>query len=94
MTYSGHGGQVPDGDDEEADSSDETWVAFDRQIVDDELYELWGKFKPGVRIVVLSDSCHSGSVNRGDHRRRSGPRRDGGKGRQQEPRSGRCLGTR
>ena len=64
LTYSGHGGQVPDGDDEEADSSDETWVAFDRQIVDDELYELWGKFKPGVRIVVLSDSCHSGSVNK------------------------------
>ena len=64
ITYSGHGGQVPDGDDEEADSSDETWVAYDRQIVDDELYELWGKFKPGVRIVVLSDSCHSGSVNK------------------------------
>ncbi len=64
ITYSGHGGQVPDGDDEETDSSDETWVAYDRQIVDDELYELWGKFKPGVRIVVLSDSCHSGSVNK------------------------------
>jgi metacaspase-1 len=65
ITYSGHGGQVPDGDDEEIDSSDETWVAYDRQIVDDELYELWGKFQPGVRIVVLSDSCHSGSVNKG-----------------------------
>ena len=65
ITYSGHGGQVPDGDDDEIDSSDETWVAHDRQIVDDELYELWGKFKPGVRIVVLSDSCHSGSVNKG-----------------------------
>jgi metacaspase-1 len=64
ITYSGHGGQVPDGDDEETDSSDETWVAYDRQIVDDELYDLWGKFKPGVRIVVLSDSCHSGSVNK------------------------------
>ena len=24
-----------------------------------------GKFQPGVRIVVLSDSCHSGSVNKG-----------------------------
>lgn len=65
VTYSGHGGQVPDGDDEETDRSDETWVAFDRQIVDDELYDLWAKFKPGVRIFVLSDSCHSGSVNKG-----------------------------
>jgi hypothetical protein len=65
ITYSGHGGQVPDSNGEgEEDSSDETWLAFDRQIVDDELYALWAKFKPGVRIIVLSDSCHSGSVNR------------------------------
>jgi metacaspase-1 len=65
VTYSGHGGQVPDKDDgDEPDRSDETWVAFDREIVDDELYALWAKFKPGVRILVLSDSCHSGSVTR------------------------------
>lgn len=64
-TYSGHGGQVPDrnGEDEE-DRSDETWVAYDRQIVDDELYALWSRFAPGVRIFVLSDSCHSGTVVR------------------------------
>ena len=65
ISYSGHGGQVPDSNGEgEEDRSDETWLAYDRQIVDDELYELWSKFKPGVRIIVLSDSCHSGSVNR------------------------------
>jgi hypothetical protein len=65
LTYSGHGGQVPDANGEgEEDSSDETWLAHDRQIVDDELYELWTKFKPGVRVIVLSDSCHSGTVNR------------------------------
>jgi hypothetical protein len=65
LTYSGHGGQVPDGNDEdEADRSDETWLAYDRQIVDDELYALWGKFAPGVRVLVLSDSCHSGTVTR------------------------------
>ena len=65
VTYSGHGGQVPDTNDEGVDRSDETWVAFDRQLVDDELYALWGPFAPGVRIVVLSDSCHSGTVSRG-----------------------------
>jgi metacaspase-1 len=65
ITYSGHGGQVPDLNvDDESDGSDETWLAHDRQLIDDELFDLWTKFKPGVRILVLSDSCHSGSVNK------------------------------
>jgi hypothetical protein len=42
---------------------DETWVCYDRQLIDDQLYELWGKFKASVRILVLSDSCHSGTVS-------------------------------
>ena len=65
LTYSGHGGQVTDtNSDDETDTKDETWVLYDRQLVDDELYALWSEFKEGVRIFVLSDSCHSGSVTR------------------------------
>lgn len=64
LTYSGHGGQVPDTNQDEPDRKDETWVLYDRELVDDELWALWGKFAAGVRIVVLSDSCHSGSVTR------------------------------
>jgi hypothetical protein len=66
LTYSGHGGQVRDtnADEKDNDRMDETWVLFDREFVDDELYNLWSKFKPGVRILVLSDSCHSGTVTR------------------------------
>ncbi len=64
LTYSGHGGQVKDTNGDEPDGRDETWVLYDRQIVDDELYALYGKFKAGVRIFVLSDSCHSGTVTR------------------------------
>ena len=64
LTYSGHGGQMPDTNGDEPDQLDETWVFYDRQLVDDELFSLWGTFKPGVRIFVLSDSCHSGSAVR------------------------------
>lgn len=64
LTYSGHGGQVPDKSREEKDGQDETWVLYNRELIDDELFTLWGAFKKGVRIVVLSDSCHSGSVTK------------------------------
>ena len=62
LTYSGHGGQVIDADGDEVDAKDETWVLYDREVIDDELYSLWSQFAPGVRIFVLSDSCHSGTV--------------------------------
>jgi metacaspase-1 len=65
LSYSGHGGQVPDlNSDDDADKKDETWVLYDRQLVDDELYALFARFRTGVRIFMLSDSCHSGSVAR------------------------------
>ena len=64
LSYSGHGGQVRDIDNEEADRKDETWCLFDGQLIDDELYFELSKFARGVRILVLSDSCHSGTVTR------------------------------
>ena len=66
VSYSGHGGQVPDynGPEDEIDDQDETWCLFDGQLLDDELYEAWSEFAAGVRILVLSDSCHSGTVVR------------------------------
>lgn len=64
ITNSSHGGQVADTNGDEPDGRDETWAMYDRQIVDDELYTLWATFDSGVRIVVVSDSCHSGTVTR------------------------------
>lgn len=64
LSYSGHGGQVKDIDHDEADRKDETWCLYDGQLIDDELYFALSRFAPGVRILVLSDSCHSGSVTR------------------------------
>lgn len=66
LTYSGHGGQVEDvtGIEDEDDKLDETWCLYDAQLIDDELYYELSRFAPGVRILVFSDSCHSGSVVR------------------------------
>jgi hypothetical protein len=62
LSYSGHGGQVPDVNNDEPDAQDETWCLYDGQLVDDEIYAQLGKFSQGVRILVFSDSCHSGTV--------------------------------
>ena len=64
LSFSGHGGQIPDSSGEEPDRKDETWCLHDGQLVDDELYALLARFAEGVRILVLSDSCHSGTVTR------------------------------
>lgn len=64
LSFSGHGGQVPDVTGEETDKQDETWCLYDCQLIDDELYLELGRFAEGVRIIVLSDSCHSGTVTR------------------------------
>jgi hypothetical protein len=64
LTYSGHGGQVEDISGDEADKLDETWCLFDGQLIDDELFLELSKFAKGVRVLVLSDSCHSGTITR------------------------------
>ena len=64
LTFSGHGGQVEDVSGEEDDKLDETWCLFDGQLIDDELFMELARFGKGVRVLVLSDSCHSGTVTR------------------------------
>ncbi len=69
ITYSGHGSQVPNkyGDDEEKDFKDETWVLYDRMFIDDEFYNIIAKAREKINVVVVSDSCHSGTVTRSLH---------------------------
>lgn len=64
VSYAGHGGQVPDANGDEPDAADETWCLFDGELIDDELFHLWTRFAAGVRVLVFSDSCHSGTVTR------------------------------
>ena len=63
--YSGHGGQQPDTNNDELDGKDETLVAYDREVIDDKIHQALIRFSPGVRIVMISDSCNSGSNYRG-----------------------------
>jgi len=65
--YSGHGGQVKDEAGDEEDGFDETIMPVDfttkGQIVDDELHSLMvAQLPAGVRLTVIFDCCHSGSV--------------------------------
>jgi hypothetical protein len=64
VTNSSHGSQITDYDGNEADSMDETICMFDGEILDDELELAWSMFAPGVRIIFVSDSCHSGTMAR------------------------------
>lgn len=62
VTYSGHGSQLSNLNAEgEADRLDEVFVLHDRFFLDDEIFRLFGGFADGVRIVFISDSCHSGT---------------------------------
>ncbi|NOD93227.1 hypothetical protein GS636_10560 [Ruegeria sp. HKCCD4884] len=68
MTVSGHGGRLPDfNQDEDHDGDikmDETLCLYDFQLADDELYMLWSEFRVGVRVLMVPDTCHSGSMVR------------------------------
>ena len=62
--YSGHGSQVRDGNNDEADKLDEILIPIDYQtkgiITDDELLSILKTIK--CRTILLFDSCHSGTV--------------------------------
>lgn len=62
LTFSGHGGTVPDDNHDERFDTDQTWCLYDEELVDDEIYGRLADFRRGVRVVVVSDSCFSGNI--------------------------------
>ncbi|MGN6110253.1 MAG: caspase family protein, partial [Kofleriaceae bacterium] len=66
LTYSGHGASLQDEGGDEPDQRDEVWCLHDGLLVDDEIHHRLCTFAAGVRVLVVSDSCFSGSVIRDD----------------------------
>ena len=64
VSFAGHGSQEADMDCDEGHGWDEAWCLHDGVVVDDKLAGSWRLFEPGVRIVVLSESCYGGGVVR------------------------------
>lgn len=66
IQYSGHGSFVPDQDGDEPDGTDECLCPYDigssGPITDDELFDIYMERERGVKLVIISDSCHSGTV--------------------------------
>lgn len=68
IQYSGHGSYVDDENGDEPDGTDECICPQDVRgagpIIDDELFDLYSKRPPGTKLVIISDSCFSGTVDR------------------------------
>lgn len=65
VTYSGHGSWVADTTGDEPDGRDECLVPVDLvPIIDDDLQRVLAERALGSRVVLVSDSCHSGTVSR------------------------------
>jgi len=69
ITFAGHGTFVPDTSGDEPDRQDEGLCPHDIHegggaLLDDEIHRIFAARKPGVKLVLISDSCHSGTVTR------------------------------
>lgn len=71
VQYSGHGSYVPDENGDEPDGKDECICPYDivvngkpNFITDDELFDLYSLRHKDSKLLIISDSCHSGTVSR------------------------------
>jgi metacaspase-1 len=64
FTYSGHGTQILDTSSDEADGYDEAIYVYDGAIIDDEFRTILNTANKDAEIIVITDSCFSGTVTR------------------------------
>lgn len=73
LHFSGHGSQLVDESGDERDRFDECYCPWDvathGPLRDDQLYQLFQLRPEGVRLYLIADCCHSGSLHRGPDQR-------------------------
>jgi metacaspase-1 len=57
LTFAGHGGIVPDALRGGQGGVDRTICLYDQQLIESLLYADVARFQPGVRVVIVTDSC-------------------------------------
>ena len=66
--FAGHGSWLPDASRDEPDERDEMMcpadVMHEQYLLDDDLHRIFSTKREGVRLYVIADCCHSGSVVR------------------------------
>jgi hypothetical protein len=60
LTFSGHGGRRPCAGTVPPGGLRGAWVLFDGSLDDAEMHAALTAFQPGVRVLVISDSCNGG----------------------------------
>ena len=69
LYYSGHGGRQRDLDGDEDDGHDETLCWYSGEVLDDRIADYLRRLPAGVRVLLISDSCNSGTQFRGRSKR-------------------------
>jgi len=64
FSISSHGTSIIDRSGDEADRRDEAICLYDRLLVDDTFKQLLDHAPVGMKLTVISDCCHSGSITR------------------------------
>jgi len=62
--YSGHGTSVIDRNGDETDSYDEALYLYDGALLDDELRDIFKLIPQGVQMIIILDSCFSGTATK------------------------------